>query len=102
MARLGSQCRAWRLPFPWAPGLKLVIDYDTLEASGTDSAVANRYPAGRKGRYDPKLLDALARAKTKAALQGLSELVLGRSPRDVLGAGRDVDTGLLLVVVATK
>ena len=78
--------------------LKLVIDYDTLEASGTDSAVAIGTLQGRKGRYDPKLLDALARAKTKAALQGLSELVLG-AVRPGMFLAQDVmsTTGLLLV-----
>jgi response regulator RpfG family c-di-GMP phosphodiesterase len=78
--------------------LKLVIDYDTLEAAGTDPAVAIGTLQSRKGRYDPKLLDALARARTKAASQGLSELSLG-AVRPGMFLTQDVmsTTGLLLV-----
>jgi hypothetical protein len=78
--------------------LKLVIDYDTLEAAGTDPAVAIGTLQSRKGRYDPKLLDALARARTKAASQGLSELGLG-AVRPGMFLTQDVmsTTGLLLV-----
>lgn len=47
--------------------LKLVGDYDFLEAGGTSPGVAISTLQGRKGRYDPKLLGALGRAKTKGA-----------------------------------
>jgi response regulator RpfG family c-di-GMP phosphodiesterase len=78
--------------------LKLVIDYDTLEAAGTDPAVAIGSLQSRKGRYDPKLLEALARARTKAASQALSELGLG-AVRPGMYLTHDVmsTTGLLLV-----
>jgi hypothetical protein len=47
--------------------LKLVSDYDFLEAGGTSPGVAISTLQGRKGRYDPKLLGALGRVKTKAS-----------------------------------
>jgi len=43
--------------------LKLVSDYDFLEAGGTPPAVALGTLRNRKGYYDPKLIDALAHAK---------------------------------------
>ena len=78
--------------------LKLVIDYDTLEAAGSDPAFALGTLQGRKGRYDPKMLDALARAKTKAASQGLNEIGLA-AVRPGMFLVQDVmsTTGLLLV-----
>jgi response regulator RpfG family c-di-GMP phosphodiesterase len=78
--------------------LKLVLEYDTLEAAGTDPAVAVGTLQGRNGRYDPKLLDALARAKTKATLQSLSEIGLG-AVRPGMHLAQDVmsTTGLLLI-----
>jgi response regulator RpfG family c-di-GMP phosphodiesterase len=66
--------------------LKLVIDYDTLEAGQVDPGVAVGTLQGRKGRYDPKLLDALAHAKSKSGVQRVSELVLA-----------DVRPGMLLI-----
>lgn len=47
--------------------LKLVSDYDFLEAGGASPGVAISTLQGRKGRYDPKLLGALSRVKTKAS-----------------------------------
>jgi len=44
--------------------LRLVGDYDYLEASGTPSTAILSTLQSRKGHYDPKLLDALTRAKT--------------------------------------
>ena len=55
--------------------LKLVNDYDFLEAGGTSSGVAISTLQGRKGRYDPKLLGALSRAKNKTA-PGIGEVKL--------------------------
>jgi hypothetical protein len=45
--------------------LKLVSDYDFLEAGGMSPTAAVTSLQNRKGRYDPKLLAALARAKGK-------------------------------------
>jgi response regulator RpfG family c-di-GMP phosphodiesterase len=47
--------------------LRLVSDYDFIEAGGVSPSVAISTLQGRKGRYDPKLLGALNRAKNKAA-----------------------------------
>jgi response regulator RpfG family c-di-GMP phosphodiesterase len=55
--------------------LKLVCDYDFLEAGGTSPGVAITTLQGRKGRYDPKLLSVLGHVKTKAA-PGISEIDL--------------------------
>jgi hypothetical protein len=78
--------------------LRLVIDYDTLEAAGTDPAMAIGTLQGRRGRYDPKLLDAFARVKNKVASQGLSEIKLA-AVRPGMFLVQDVmsTTGLLLV-----
>jgi response regulator RpfG family c-di-GMP phosphodiesterase len=53
--------------------LKLVSDYDFLEAGGTSPAVAISTLQSRGGRYDPQLLDALDRLKNKATSPGVSE-----------------------------
>ena len=78
--------------------LKLVMDYDTLDAGGVAPAVAIGTLQGRKGRYDPKLLDALARAKSQSASQRVFELGLA-SIRPGMLLIQDVmsTTGLLLV-----
>jgi response regulator RpfG family c-di-GMP phosphodiesterase len=47
--------------------LKLVSDYDFLEASGSSPAAAISALQGRKGRYDPKLLGVLGRVKSKVS-----------------------------------
>lgn len=89
--------------------LKLVIDYDTLDAAGIDPGVALGTLQGRKGRYDPKLLDVLARMKTKVASQGLSEIplaavrpgmflvqdVLSKTSLLLVARGHEVTPGLL-------
>jgi len=56
--------------------LRLVGDYDFLEAGGTAPAVAISILQGRKGRYDPKLLDTLSRVKNKDASPGVGEISL--------------------------
>ena len=56
--------------------LKLISDYDFLEAGGTSPGVAISTLQGRKGRYDPKLLGALSRAKNKTA-PSVGEVRLG-------------------------
>jgi len=55
--------------------LKLVNDYDFLEAGGMSPGMAITTLQGRKGRYDSKLLGALSRAKGKAA-PGVGEIKL--------------------------
>ena len=78
--------------------LKLVIDYDTLEAAGSDPALAVGTLQARKGRYDPKLLEALARVKAKTVSQGVSEVaVAGVRPGMFLVQDVMSTTGLLLV-----
>jgi response regulator RpfG family c-di-GMP phosphodiesterase len=48
--------------------LRLVSDYDYLEASGTSPTEIMSTLQARKGYYDPRLLDALACAKTGGVL----------------------------------
>jgi response regulator RpfG family c-di-GMP phosphodiesterase len=55
--------------------LKLVSDYDFLEAAGISPGVAISTLQGRKGRYDPKLLGTLGRVKNKAA-PGIGQIKL--------------------------
>jgi CheY-like chemotaxis protein len=74
--------------------LKLVSDYDFLEAGGTSPGVAISTLQGRKGRYDPKLLGALGRVKNKAA-PGVGEIKLAALQSwNASGPGRHVDHGL--------
>lgn len=65
--------------------LKLVSDYDFLEAGGASPTTAINTLQGRKGRYDPKLLKVLARVKNKAA-PGITQIKLA-----------DLEAGMLLV-----
>jgi hypothetical protein len=53
--------------------LKLVSDYDFLEAAGTAPAVAISTLENREGRYDPKLLDVLGRVKNNQTSPGAGE-----------------------------
>jgi response regulator RpfG family c-di-GMP phosphodiesterase len=78
--------------------LRLVLDYDTLEAAGIQPAAAIGTLQTRKGRYDPKLLEALARAKSKAVSQGIREIGL-TAVRTGMFLVKDVQstTGMLLV-----
>jgi response regulator RpfG family c-di-GMP phosphodiesterase len=47
--------------------LKIVVDYDFLDAGGSSPSAAINILQGRKGRYDPKMLGTFARVKSKAA-----------------------------------
>jgi response regulator RpfG family c-di-GMP phosphodiesterase len=78
--------------------LRLVLDYDTLEAPGIQTVKAIGTLQSRKGRYDPKLLDALERAKNKVVSQGVSEIGLA-AVRPGMFLVQDVQstTGMLLV-----
>jgi response regulator RpfG family c-di-GMP phosphodiesterase len=71
--------------------LKLVSDYDFLEAGGMSPTAAINALQGRKGRYDPKLISVLARVKGKAA-SGVTQIPL-----------ESLQAGMLLVqdVIAT-
>jgi response regulator RpfG family c-di-GMP phosphodiesterase len=64
--------------------LKLISDYDFLEAGGTSSGAAISTLQGRKGRYDPKLIGVLGRVKSKTT-PGVREVKLA-----------DLQTGMLL------
>jgi response regulator RpfG family c-di-GMP phosphodiesterase len=77
--------------------LKVVSDYDFLEAAGASAGVAISTLQGRKGRYDPNLLAALGRVKAKTTSSvggiGLEALQVGMLlVQDVMST-----TGSLLV-----
>lgn len=55
--------------------LKVVSDYDFLEAGGASPTAAISTLQGRKGRYDPKLLTVLARVKGKST-PGMANVTL--------------------------
>jgi response regulator RpfG family c-di-GMP phosphodiesterase len=78
--------------------LKIVGDYDALEASGLEPDAAVGTLKARRGRYDPKLLDVFVRLKTDATPRGLSELGLASiRPGMFLAKGVTSTSGLLLV-----
>jgi response regulator RpfG family c-di-GMP phosphodiesterase len=72
--------------------LKLVADYDFLEAGGMSATAAMSALQGRRGRYDPKLVSALGRVKGKAA-SGVAHIPL-----------QSLQAGMLLVqdIIATS
>jgi response regulator RpfG family c-di-GMP phosphodiesterase len=78
--------------------LKLVCDYDSLEAAKVDPMHAIATLQAHRSRYDPTLLAALASVKTKAAAEGLRELVLS-AVRPGMFLAHDVTStsGVLLV-----
>jgi response regulator RpfG family c-di-GMP phosphodiesterase len=53
--------------------LKIVSDWDSLEVSGMASGPAMAAMQQRRGRYDPKLLDALVRLNHSVPLGGLRQ-----------------------------
>jgi response regulator RpfG family c-di-GMP phosphodiesterase len=71
--------------------LKIVVDYDFLEAGGSSPSTAINTMQGRKGRYDPKMLGVFSRVKSKTT-SGVRHVNLG-----------DLQVGMLLVqdVVST-
>ena len=78
--------------------LRLVSDYDTLEAAGLDPADAVATLRERKGSYDPRLLEVLARTKTKVAPEGMRALDLSSIQPGMLVTRDIVSTsGFLLV-----
>jgi HD-GYP domain-containing protein (c-di-GMP phosphodiesterase class II) len=78
--------------------LKLAIDYDTLEAAGMSPELCIGTMKSRVGRYDPALLEAFARAKTKGQNQDVQEVNLAGLRAGMLLV-RDVETktGVLLI-----
>jgi response regulator RpfG family c-di-GMP phosphodiesterase len=78
--------------------LKLVSDYDTLEAAGFDPAEAVATLQERKGHYDPRLLEVLARIKSRVAPEGMQALDLPSLRAGMLVTQDIVSTaGFLLV-----
>lgn len=78
--------------------LKIVSDYDALEAAGLDRDVALGTLQSRAGRYDPKLLDAFTHNKSKTAPRGLAEVPLTAVRTGMfLAKGVTSTTGVLLV-----
>jgi response regulator RpfG family c-di-GMP phosphodiesterase len=78
--------------------LKLVGDYDMLEAAGHDPSDAISMLRTRKGRYDPDILSALVRAKAMAPVGGVSEIPLSAvRPGMYLAQGVSATNGMLLV-----
>jgi response regulator RpfG family c-di-GMP phosphodiesterase len=78
--------------------LRLVCDYDFLEAAKVDPVAAIATLRTQRNRYDPALLEALARVKTKAITEGVHSLALAAVRPGMFVAG-DVTstTGVLLV-----
>jgi response regulator RpfG family c-di-GMP phosphodiesterase len=72
--------------------LKIVNDYDFLEAGGSSPTMAINTMMSRKGRYDPRLLSVLGRVKGKATA-GASQVPVAA-----------LQTGMLLVqdIVSTS
>lgn len=65
--------------------LKVALDFDVLESQGMDPGIAIEALRGRKGWYDPRLLDALAEVRDAGPPQTVREIEL-----------RKVDTGMIL------
>jgi HD-GYP domain-containing protein (c-di-GMP phosphodiesterase class II) len=85
---------------PWAARLlKIVFDYDALEAQGLAPEVALQTLRGRAGWYDPALLDALAAVLGAAGTTGQVREVRLRDVRPGMVFAADVTTrtGMLLI-----
>jgi HD-GYP domain-containing protein (c-di-GMP phosphodiesterase class II) len=78
--------------------LKLVSDWDTLEGSGMEGGLALDILQGRRGHYDPVLLDALVRMNGNGPLSGLCQVDLA-SLKAGMTLARDIvhNDGWLLV-----
>ena len=84
---------------PWgARALKIVTDIDVLERQGLPMALSFDTLRGRKGRYDPGILDALARLRHNIPQCRVSELPLSLLRTGMLLA-QDVrsETGIMVV-----
>jgi len=78
--------------------LRIVADYDALESAGNEPDVVAGTLQARRGRYDPKLLEAFLRLKTSGPARGLTEVPLtGIRPGMFLAQGVVSTSGVLLV-----
>jgi response regulator RpfG family c-di-GMP phosphodiesterase len=78
--------------------LKIVGDYDMLEAAGHEPDAALSILQARKGKYDPDILAAFVRAKATAPVLGISEVPLSAvRPGMHLAQGVTSTSGMLLV-----
>lgn len=78
--------------------LKIVGDYDMLEAAGQEPDVVLSILQSRQGKYDPEILETFLRAKAKAPVRGISEVPLsGVRPGMFLARGVTSTSGTLLV-----
>ena len=84
---------------PWgARALKVVADIDVLERHGLSAALAFDTLRGRLGRYDPEILEALARIRNSAPQSRVSELQLPLlSAGMILAQDVRAETGVLVV-----
>jgi response regulator RpfG family c-di-GMP phosphodiesterase len=84
---------------PWgARALKVALDIDLLERQGLPVTLAFDTLRGRKGRYDPEILETLARIRHSAPQSQVGELTLPRLRAGMILA-QDVraETGVLVV-----
>jgi hypothetical protein len=78
--------------------LRLVIDYDALEAAKVEPLHAVAALQAQRRRYDPTLLDALARAKARVASLRCFELGLDEVQQGMFLANDILSTsGVVLV-----
>ena len=79
--------------------LKIVSDWDSLEVAGMEPGLAAETMRGRRGRYDPKLLETFVRMNVNVALRGVQPMSLA-SLKPGMSLAQDVlsSDGRLLVV----
>ncbi len=84
---------------PWgARALRVALDIDSLERQGLPASLAFDTLRGRKGRYDPEILEALARIRDSAPQSRVSELPLHLlRPGMILAQDGRAETGVLVV-----
>jgi hypothetical protein len=84
---------------PWgARALKVVIDIDVLERHGLPATLAFDTLRGRNGRYDPEILETLARIRNSAPQSRVNELPLPRLRIGmILTQDIRAETGVLVV-----
>lgn len=78
--------------------LKVALDFDVLESQGIPAGIAIEALRGRKGWYDPVLLDALTEVRNAGPPPPVRELELrGVTPGMVLADDVHTETGMLLI-----
>lgn len=84
---------------PWgARALKVSLDVDLLERQGLPASLAFDTLRGRTGRYDPDILEALARIRDSAPQAQVSELPLDMlRPGMILAQDGRAETSVLVV-----